>query len=35
MSDRTKLARHKYSLSDKKTQWHMAITPAMKLEFME
>lgn len=35
MSDRTKPARQKHSLNDKKTQWHMAITPAMKLEFME
>lgn len=35
MSDRTKPARQKHSLSDKKTQWHMAITPAMKLELME
>ncbi|MDE6622309.1 MAG: hypothetical protein K2K74_17825 [Lachnospiraceae bacterium] len=35
MSDKAMPTGKKYHLYDRKTQWHMAVTPAMKLEFME
>lgn len=35
MSDKAMPTGKKYHLHDRKTQWHMAVTPAMKLEFME
>lgn len=35
MSNETKTTGRSHTLEDRKTQWHMAVTPAMKLEFME
>lgn len=35
MSNETKSTKYSHNLSDRKTQWHMAVTPAMKLELME
>lgn len=34
MSDKTKAAKP-HDLNSRKTQWHMAVAPAMRLEFME
>lgn len=35
MSNETETAKRSHRLEDHKTQWHMAVTPAIKLEFME
>lgn len=35
MSNESKKTERSHDLDDRKTQWHMAVTPAMKLEFME
>lgn len=35
MSEQTKTTEKKHDLNNRKTQWHMAVTPAIKLEFME
>lgn len=35
MSKQTKDTEKNHDLNNRKTQWHMAVTPAMKLEFME
>lgn len=35
MSKESKTTERGHDLDDRKTQWHMAVTPAMKLEFME